>query len=80
MKTLLDQQDRLSRERTVENIFGCDEVTSGVLLNFISNRYDVSGPMRVTGVTHRYGTTHMMTLTVSTQMPRAAGSGDTITV
>lgn len=80
VKTLLNQQDRLSRERTVEDIFGCDEVTSGVLLNFIPNRYDVSGPMRVTGVTHRYGTTHMMTLTVSTRMPRAAGSGDTITV
>ena len=80
VKTLLDQQDRLSRERTVKDIFGCDEVTSGVLLNFVPNRYDVSGPMRVTGVIHRYGATHTMTLMVSAQQPRAAGSGDTITV
>lgn len=81
LKTLLDQGDRLTRERTVEEIWGADEVESGILLQFRSNSYGVTGVQRVTGVTHRYGHPHLMSLTVEAWPDsRAAGSGDTITV
>ena len=54
---------------------------SGALVQFVPNRYDVSGPMRITGVTHRYGAEHLMSVTVRTdKQPRAAGSADTVTV
>ena len=50
-------------------------------MQFVPNRYDVSGPMRITGVTHRYGAEHLMSVTVRTdQQPRAAGDADTVTV
>ena len=79
--TLLSQQDRLKRERTVDEIWGADEVESGILLQFHSNSYGVTGVQRVTGVTHRYGHPHLMSLTVEAWPDsRAAGSGDTITV
>lgn len=79
--TLLSQQDRLKRERTVDEIWGADEVESGILLQFRSNSYGVTGVQRVTGVTHRYGHPHLMSLTVEAWPDsRAAGSGDTITV
>ena len=79
--TLLSQQDRLKRERTVDEIWGADEVESGILLQFQSNSYGVTGVQRVTGVTHRYGHPHLMSLTVEAWPDsRAAGSGDTITV
>ena len=46
-----------------------------------SNSYGVTGVQRVTGVTHRYGHPHLMSLTVEAWPDsRAAGSGDTITV
>ena len=81
LKTLLDQGDRLTRERTVDEIWGADEVESGILLQFRSNSYGVTGVQRVTGVTHRYGHPHLMSLTVEAWPDsRAAGSGDTITV
>ena len=79
--TLLSQQDRLKRERTVDEIWGADEVESGILLQFQSNSYGVTGVQRVTGVTHRYGHPHLMSLTVEAWPDsRAAGSSDTITV
>ncbi len=81
VKNLLSQGDRLTRERTVEEIWGADEVVSGILLQFQPNSYGVSGVQRVTGVTHRYGHPHLMSLTVEAWPDsRAAGSNDTITV
>lgn len=81
VKNLLFQGDRLTRERTVEEIWGADEVVSGILLQFQPNSYGVSGVQRVTGVTHRYGHPHLMSLTVEAWPDsRAAGSNDTITV
>ena len=55
VKNLLQQQDKITKERTVEDLWGDDAAVSGALVQFVSNRYDVSGPMRITGVTHRYG-------------------------
>lgn len=81
VKRLLDQGDRLTKTRTVEEIWGTDEVESGILLQFRNNSYGVTGVQRVTGVTHRYGHPHMMSLTVEDpQTSRAAGSSDTVEV
>lgn len=81
VKNLLVQGDRLTRERTVEEIWGADEVESGILLQFQPNSYGVTGVQRVTGVTHRYGHPHLMSLTVEAWPDsRGAGSNDTITV
>lgn len=81
VKTLLAQGDRLKRERTVETIWGADEVESGILLQFQANQYGVTGVQRVTGVTHRYGHPHLMSLTVEAWPDsRAAGDDDTVTV
>ena len=81
LQTLLAQGDRIARERSVDEIWGADEVESGILLQFRQNSYGVTGVQRVTGVTHRYGHPHLMSLTVEDpQSPRAAGSGDAITV
>lgn len=79
VKTLLAQGDRLTKERTVDDLWGADEVESGILLQFRHNNYGVSGVQRVTGVTHRYGHPHLMSLTVEDpQAERAAGAADTV--
>ena len=81
IRTLLDQNDRLTIERQVEEIWGADEVESGVLLRFQSNRFGVTGDQRVVGVTHRYGPTHLMSLTVQDPAQgRAADAKDTVEV
>ena len=81
VKNLLQEQDRIRKDRTVENLWGDDAAVSGALVQFVPNRYDVSGPMRITGVTHRYGAEHLMSVTVrADQQPRAAGDADTVTV
>lgn len=81
VKNLLQEQDRIRKERTVENLWGDDAAVSGALVQFVPNRYDVSGPMRITGVTHRYGAEHLMSVTVqAVRQPRAAGDTDTVTV
>ena len=81
VKNLLSHGDRLTRERTVEELWGADEVVSGILLQLQPNSYGVTGVQRVTGVTHRYGHPHLMSLTVEAWPDsRAAGSNDTITV
>ncbi|WP_294855615.1 hypothetical protein [uncultured Oscillibacter sp.] len=81
IKNLLAAGDRITKEREVSDIWGADEVRSGVLLQFKSNSYGVTGLQRVTAVTHRYGKAHRMSLTVEAyNAERAAGSGDTITV
>lgn len=78
---LLRKSDCLTREREITDIWGADEVESGVLLQFKDNAYGVSGVQRVTAVTHRYGASHRMSLTVeSAAQERAAGSGDAIAV
>lgn len=81
IRTLLDRYDRLTAERQVDDLWGADEVESGVLLRFETNPFGVSGNQRVVSVTHRYGPTHLMSVTVRDPNPgRAAGSGDTVEV
>ena len=80
IQNLLAEKDRITKERTIEDLFGTDECESGVLANFVENRYDVGGPLRITSVTHRYGSPHMMSVTVKMSEPRAAGGSDTIQV
>lgn len=81
IKTLLDQNDRLTIQRQVDELWGADEVESGVLLRFETNQFGVSGNQRVVSVTHRYGHTHLMSVTVQDPAQgRAAGSGDTVEV
>ena len=81
LQTLLAQGDRIARERSVDEIWGADEVESGVLLRFQSNRFGVTGDQRVVGVTHRYGPTHLMSLTVQDPAQgRAADAKDTVEV
>ncbi len=69
LQTLLAQGDRIARERSVDEIWGADEVESGILLQFRQNSYGVTGVQRVTGVTHRYGHPHLMSLTVEDPNP-----------
>lgn len=80
IQNLLAEKDRITKERTIEDLFGTDECESGVLANFVENRYDVGGPLRITSVTHRYGSPHMMSVTVEMSEPRATGGSDTIQV
>ena len=80
IQNLLAESDRITKERTIDDLFGTDECESGVLANFVQNRYDVSGPLRITSVTHRYGSPHMMSVTVQMKQPRAAGTADAVEV
>ena len=81
IKTLLDQNDRLTIQRQVDELWGADEVESGVLLRFETNQFGVSGNQRVVSVTHRYGPTHLMSLTVQDPAQgRAADAKDTVEV
>lgn len=81
LKNLLAKNDRLTRTREVSQIWGCDEVRSGVVLSFGSDTYGLSGLYRVDAVTHSYGKPHLMSLTLSElDSPRAAGTGDVVNV
>lgn len=82
VRTLLHQSDRVGRTRTVGEIWGCDEVRSGVVLSFNSPAFGLSGRHRVTRVTHHYGGAgHTMELEVKAlDEPRAAGGTDTVQV
>lgn len=81
LKNLLATGDRLTRTRDVSQIWGCDEVRSGVVLSFGSDAYGLSGLYRVESVTHDYGKPHLMSLTLTeVDPPRAAGSDDMISV
>jgi len=81
IRTLLDQHDRLTIERQVGELWGADEVESGVLLRFAPNQFGVTGDQRVVSVTHRYGSPHLMSVTVQDpNQGRAAGAGDTVEV
>ena len=55
VQNLLSQLDRVGRTRTISEIWGCDEVRSGVVLDFNSPAFGISGKNRVTRVTHHYG-------------------------
>lgn len=81
-QTLLGQLDRIGRTRTVSEIWGCDEVRSGVVLDFNSPAFGLAGKHRVTRVTHHYGGAgHTMALEVEAlDEPRAAGTADKVTV
>lgn len=80
IQNMLAERDRITKERNIDDLFGADECESGVLASFVPNRYDVSGPLRITSVTHRYGSPHMMSVSVQMQQPRAAGDADAVEV
>lgn len=77
VKNMLAQSDRVARTRTVSEIWGCDEVRSGVVLDFNSPAFGISGKNRVTRVTHYYGGAgHTMALEIEAlEEPRAAAAG-----
>lgn len=81
-KNLLDEADRIRQTREISEIWGCDEVTSGVVLNFNSPAFGLSGLHRVTDVRHHIGTAgHTMSLTVEAlSQGRAAGGSDIVSV
>lgn len=82
VKNMLAQSDRVGRTRTIGEIWGCDEVRSGVVLDFNSPAFGISGKNRVTRVTHHYGGAgHTMELEIEAlEEPRAAGTTDTVSV
>lgn len=82
VKNLLSQLDRVGRTRTIGEIWGCDEVRSGVVLGFNSPAFGLYGKYRVMRVTHHYGGAgHTMELEVSAlEEPRAADTTDTVSV
>lgn len=82
VRTLLAQKDRVGRTRTVSEIWGCDEVTSGTVLDFNSPAFGISGRNRVTRVVHHYGGAgHTMELEIEAlDEPRAADSTDAVSV
>ncbi|HIV96637.1 MAG TPA: hypothetical protein H9745_03530 [Candidatus Agathobaculum stercoravium] len=82
VQNLLSQLDRVGRTRTIGEIWGCDEVKSGVVLDFNSPAFGISGKNRVTRVTHHYGGAgHTMELEIEAlEEPRAAGTTDTVSV
>ena len=54
---------------------------SGALLRFQANQFGVTGDQRVVSVTHRYGPTHLMSVTVQDpNQGRAAGGEDSVEV
>lgn len=82
VQTLLSQLDRIGRTRTISEIWGCDEVRAGVVLDFNSPAFGISGKNRVTRVTHHYGGAgHTMELEIEAlEEPRAADTKDTVSV
>lgn len=79
-KNLLAQHDRLTVDRQVGELWGADEVTSGVLLRFQANAYGVTGDQRVTEVIHYYARKTMSVTVRDPAAGRAVGSNDTVTV
>ena len=77
VRNLLASADRVGRKRQISEIWGCDEVRSGVVLDFNSPAFGISGRHRVTSVTHQYGGAgHVMSLEISAlDEPRAAAAG-----
>lgn len=80
---LLSQGDRVTSTRTIEEIWGADEVTSGVILSFNSAAFGIEGQHRVTRVTHMYGNAgHTMALELQAleQLRAVPSVADTIKV
>lgn len=79
VKNMLKSMDQVGHTRSVSEIWGCDEVTSGVVLRFNSPAFGVKGNYRVTRVTHHYGGAgHTMALEITAlEQPRAAAEGTT---
>lgn len=79
VRTLLAQKDRIGRTRTISEIWGCDEVVSGTVLDFNSPAFGIEGRNRVTRVVHHYGGAgHTMELEITAlEEPRAAAAGTT---
>ena len=79
VRTLLAQKDRIGRTRTISEIWGCDEVVSGTVLDFNSPAFGIEGRNRVTRVVHHYGGAgHTMELEITAlDEPRAAAAGTT---
>lgn len=79
VKNLLKNADKVGQTRSISEIWGCDEVKSGVVLSFNSPAFGISGKNRVTRVVHHYGGAgHTMELELrALEQPRAAAEGKT---
>lgn len=55
VKNLLKNADKVGQTRSISEIWGCDEVTSGVVLRFNSPAFGIKGNFRITRVEHHYG-------------------------
>lgn len=66
VKNLLKNADKVGQTRSISEIWGCDEVTSGVVLRFNSPAFGIKGNFRITRVEHHYGGAgHTMALEIS---------------
>jgi hypothetical protein len=63
-KNKLKELDVVTEDYSVGNMLGSDAVKSGVMLEFSSTAYGIAGYFIVTEVTHNYGATHTMALTI----------------
>lgn len=80
VRDALAASDRLPGELQIAEMYGDDNVKSGRVIRFSSAAFGLSGAMRVTEVTHKYGFPHLMSLRVQpVSAPRAAGGSDTVT-
>lgn len=81
-KNLLSKYDRVDKTRTIEEIWGADEVVSGVVLSFNSPAFGVFGKQRVKRVTHHYGGAgHTMSLELQALVAeRSVDDKDSVTV
>lgn len=80
---LLSQGDKVTSTRAIEEIWGADEVTSGVILSFNSEAFGIYGQHRVVRVTHKYGNAgHIMALELEAleQLRAVPSVADTIKV
>ena len=79
VKNLLKNADKVGQTRSISEIWGCDEVTSGVVLRFNSPAFGIKGNYRITRVEHHYGGAgHTMALEITAlEQVRAAAEGKT---
>ena len=79
VKNLLKNADKVGQTRSISEIWGCDEVQSGVVLRFNSPAFGIKGNYRITRVEHHYGGAgHTMALEITAlEQVRAAAEGKT---
>ena len=79
VKNLLKNADKVGQTRSISEIWGCDEVKSGVVLRFNSPAFGIKGNFRITRVVHHYGGAgHTMALEITAlEQVRAAAEGKT---